>query len=819
LARNNHIFNSFIAGEVSPKFFGRTNTQPYPDGCEELRNVIPFTQGGATKSPGTLFKYRVFKKDEVSNPAQVRLIPFYGTDGSRWQLIITDETPLLVEAPLVAGSPTPVPASTSSWRAYNIDTGELSALVQYDWAGTNITQFETEYNLGSSGRDIVLNEIQYAQSGDTCVAVHGKFRPMLIKYDPTENFLGCKFYFEPFPRPFGASTGFGVTGAYYAEFPFLPLNTFMSEGTFTMAVDLNLAADSPDGGNNNAKIDFTFFDTTIVLDNTWIGRVLRGSQDAKTISLQIYEIVDSNTANARVIAGALDADPTTFLSSEIELGAWDTKHGFPRSVAFFDSRLVFGGTDYFPDQIWFSKLNNIKWYMSRLLEQDPDFTDPITNADTFSVTLKQNIYSKIQWLSPGKNLTAGTNSGEFIVKGPDTTQVIGALNVSSDVETPHGSAYIQSIKNENTTIFVQRNRKWLRELVFNLDENSFIAPNLNILNPDIAAKFGLERADDEEDLAITPGAFVAMVKQEVPWQIVWCLDNNGALLGVVRDRTQNVVAWCTRELAGVRTISDIIYRPKIKSISSIQKSALDEFGTGGEPDELWMAVSRRYDGADAFYLEKLMPEWEYGKIQNNWNFDDDVAPVYLDMCVFRDSANGPSEFDAGLVTLDHLEEGQVVGVVKDGFWLGEFTVNSDQQIDISAHCSQEELDGDVDLKLLVGFNFLGRLNPLPPEVPARLGTSMGNLRRIDRITINFFRSIGCRFGRYTDDLQENTPVSPLEEVNFPLDPNQGPTPLFSGEKVLDFPQGWETRPRVLIEFHLPFPATVTHMTARMNVSE
>lgn len=819
MARNNHIFNSFIAGEVSPKFFGRTNTQQYPDACEELRNVIVFPQGGGTRRPGSLFRYRVFKADGTSNPRQVRLIPFFATDGTRWQLIITDEAPNLVEAPLIAGDPAPVLADDSSWKAINVETGEVSALVQYDYIGTDIDEFEEEYDLSTTGKDVILNEIQFAQSGDTLVAVHGKFRPMMIKYDSTENFIGCKFYVDPFPRPFGASTGSAVTGAYYAEFPMLPLGQQMSEGGFSVQIDLNLAGDSPDGGNNNARLNFTFDDTNVVLDSTWIGRIIKGSKSAQTIAVQIYSIVDDDSANARVLAGTMAADPSSFTSSQIEMSAWDYRHGFPRTVAFFDSRLVFGGTDYLPDTIWFSYLNNIRWFMTRYLEQTDEFDDPITNVEAFSATLKQNIYSKIQWLSPGKTLTAGTNAGEFIVRGPDTTSAIGPLNFTSDLETPHGSAYLQSVKSENTTVFVQRNRKWLREMVFNLDENSFVAPNINILNPDVASTVGLKRSKEGYHLAITPGAVVAMVKQELPWQVIWCLDNNGALVGITRDRTQNVAAWHVHELAGDKTEASVLYKPKIESISVIQKPPLDDVGTGGEPDELWMAVSRRHDLENAFYLESLAFEWEHGEIDSNWDFTNNIAPVYMDMAVFRDSENGVGDFDEGLVTLSHLEEDEVVGVIKDGTWLGEFTVDSNSQIDISEFCSQEELDGDEDLKLIVGFNYIGRISPLVPEVPAQLGTSMGNLRRVDRITINFYRTIGCRFGRCTDDLQENTPVSALEEVNFPLDPNQGPTPLFSGEKVLDFPQGYETRPRMLIESHLPFPFTVTHLTARMNVSE
>lgn len=49
------IKNSFNAGELSPLLDGRTDIAKYYNGCSQMVNAIPLSQGGATKRPGTRY--------------------------------------------------------------------------------------------------------------------------------------------------------------------------------------------------------------------------------------------------------------------------------------------------------------------------------------------------------------------------------------------------------------------------------------------------------------------------------------------------------------------------------------------------------------------------------------------------------------------------------------------------------------------------------------------------------------------------------------------------------------------------------------------
>jgi hypothetical protein len=377
-------------------------------------------------------------------------------------------------------------------------------------------------------------------------------------------------------------------------------------------------------------------------------------------------------------------------------------------------------------------------------------------------------------------------------------------------------------------------------MIYNLGEQSFIAPDISIQAEHMANKGALERAFAGYGYAVNPGAYIMLAKQTTPIGIAWLLDNNGFLIGVTRDRQQEIIAFHSHEIVGpgvqiqnpTGAIDTFDYKPKIESLAAIQKAPLDSIGTGGEPDELWLVVSRGYNGYDIpppiqgigaqkhFFLEKMAQEWDRGPIYNDWDDTIDVAPVYCDGAIIFNSADNPECEAEGFIPVPHLTVGQVVSVVMNGFDLGEFTVNSNYEIDISANLTEAMLEGDTVWQAVVGFTYIGKLNPVVPEVPAQTGTSQGLPRRIDQISIKFLNSLGARFGRVTSTEESNTPVSPLENIIFPIQTDFTiPQALYTGMKKLDFPQSYEQRPQLLIETYRPLPCIVTHIVARMVVYE
>jgi hypothetical protein len=81
----NPPLNSFVAGEVSPLLYGRTDLDWYKSACQQVRNMVTLTEGAATRRPPTRFVAEVadstsftIVKPFVFKQGQARVIEFGG---------------------------------------------------------------------------------------------------------------------------------------------------------------------------------------------------------------------------------------------------------------------------------------------------------------------------------------------------------------------------------------------------------------------------------------------------------------------------------------------------------------------------------------------------------------------------------------------------------------------------------------------------------------------------------------------------------------------------------------------------------------------
>jgi hypothetical protein len=591
MAAGNHIYSSFIAGEASPRFSGRVETQQYNQTVQSIRNMLIYPQGGAGRRPGTIRKTRLTKTN-LSDPTKGRLIPFYGTDGTRWQICLIDEQ-------IDASSVTDAADGFTPWRAINVATGDIeniSTVVSHTDYGTPATidywasGINDPYDFDLTLRDFPFNEIQYAQSGDLLVLVHDKMPPTIIRYDGTQTAAqGRQFTTRLFADPRQTNfSGNNTTIPYFTPFE---ADAIALDGSPLTSPGLKVTRTGATVSTANFKVE-PVGSTYSYFTPKFAGRFLIFSDAGSSYMLFVTRYVSAVEVTARWVSGPTIANgansnyDTNNADSSFRIGTWGDDWGWPKTVSFFESRIVFGGTRLYPDKVWFSEIDDIFQILPKnnAFQQDADYGVATVSTDAFAATLKEDVYSEIRWMSSKKTITVGTSLGEAVMQGPDPNQTIGPTNFVSNFETPHGSSYVQSLKFENAVLFIQRNKQFLRELVFNLDENSFVAPNLNIISSHIASKSALERLEVDYDPTYSPGVFVAMVKQESPDGLVWLLDNNGTLCCMTRDRTQNIVAWHFHELAEDGNSG---IKPQVISVSGIQRPPLDD-GAGAEPDELWL---------------------------------------------------------------------------------------------------------------------------------------------------------------------------------------------------------------------------------------
>ena len=270
---------------------------------------------------------------------------------------------------------------------------------------------------------------------------------------------------------------------------------------------------------------------------------------------------------------------------------------------------------------------------------------------------------------------------------------------------------------------------------------------------------------------ITFGAVTSLAYQQEPHSIIWLAKTNGELLGFTFNREQDVLGWHRHRIGGEGIVESIVTIPS----------------PFGDQDDLWMIVKRTIDGVTKRYVEYL------------WiDFDEDSI---IDDAFFVDSG---LTYDGSPVTtlsgLNHLE-GEEVAILADGATHPNRTVDS----------------GSITLQrpasvVHVGLPYDSILQTMRPEAGAQDGTAQGKTKRITDVIIRFLATLGAKAGP-----DENT----LDEIQFRRgsDPMNAPPPIFTGDKEIEWPNGYDTDGFVVIKQDQPLPMTVVAIMPQLHTQD
>jgi hypothetical protein len=869
MAKSNFAINAVGGGEVSPKFYGRFDTNPYPQGCEEVTNCIVFPQGGAGTRPGTMIVNQitqaVYPAGAVIGVTSVagqlipgdaftdtRVFPFLAADGTRIQIVAKNRCPFFFEWIGTANG-------ASAWYGLDIESGfqyqvkcDPDELFMNYQSGANAA---TEYDMDAQG--INLQEVQYVQTGNRIYFIHKKMRTFYLQFNQVPS-VPVAYFSMGFLIGLRASDAFSdsqkLDNSYKVSFQ-NPVQPPLSPTGTTKYKAFTITTSSPTyDASLQVTISITAGLTYLVLHAGWVGRYLRFSNASTTAMFIIISVnVGAQTMVGQYIAGVLPTGTVNYAkdaNTNWELSHWGGSQGWPAAGTFFQGRLYLGGGLNFPDTFWGSRVNNVEFFSQRLFVQDArtnsSFTDPITTSTAFSSQLLQDTISDIRWMTSGQNISCGTNTREFVIEGSDPSQTISFLNLGSTAQTPHGSAYVQPCRIENTVGFLQRHRRSLREITYSLSEQSFKADDISIFAEHMAEKSGKLVRD-----TFTPVEtfFVQMQMQQVPNGLIWVLDNDGVLSCLTRERTQQVQSWHRHEIAGDGMITvggvDIPYKPRVRSISVIQRSLTGRIFTtqdiGTEEDELWMTVARGTGTAalgytKKFYVEMLAPFWRRTAIEKNWITNGTaigvtsppnwrlLTPVYMDSAWVMDSG---SAFNVDL-TLWQFQNipfrvGATVSVNLQGHDLGEYVVQFSNTVGPFIDISDKAPDLILPASwgIIIGYKYTSRVTPVVSEIQQPTGVSHGEMQKIASIIIHFLNTIACTVGRATSEWDPVTPIQAnYDQVNFPLPTTiDQPRPMYSGERKVEIPAAYETRPRFVIQNDRPLPMNFTHVIVKRVINE
>lgn len=752
------VQTNFGAGEFSPLLHGRVDIDRYRAALDTCENYFPSLQGGLIRRSGTKFVSEVKTSSKAT-----RLV--------RFEFSVT--------------------------QAYILEFGD-----QYIRFYRNNGQIQTSgsaYEIASPYLEADLFELKFTQSADVLYIVHPDYKPRTLSRT--------------------GHTSWTLSTIVFGDGPYMSINATATTMTPSAATGtVTITASSTTGINGD-----TGFQTTDV------GRYIR----MKEGSAWGYGIITGWTSTTVVTVATQITFTNTGSKTFWQLGIWSDTTGYPSAVAFHEDRLVFGGVPDFPQRMDMSETGEYESFPPT--EVDGSVID--TNAISF--TFSANDVNVVRWfVSDEKGMVVGTVGGEWIVRPSSSAEALTPSNVTAKRSTTYGSADIQALQVGKAGLFVQRAGRKIREIAYFFDVDGFRATDLTVLAEHV-----------------TTSGVKDMAHQKEPQPFLWAVRNDGVLAGLTYERDVDTfkAGWHRHIVGGYSDAAQSA--AKVESVAVIPAS-------DGSKDELWIVVQRYINGAVVRHIEYMtaifddsIEQKDAFFIDSGLTYDDPVsisAVTKADPCVVTANTHGFSNGDKILVSgilgteelntnsylvqsastntfeltdlsgtgidstafttyvsggyvrkyvstisgLTHLE-GAVVSILADGAVQPDRTVSSGS---ISLLTSATTVN--------IGLGYLSRGKMLRIDAGAADGTSLGKTRRIHRMGIMMYRSLGLKIGTSFTDMDRLTFRTASDELS------RAPE-LFTGIRTETLEADYDFENQFCFEQDQPLPSMILALMPQM----
>jgi hypothetical protein len=425
---------------------------------------------------------------------------------------------------------------------------------------------------------------------------------------------------------------------------------------------------------------------------------------------------------------------------------WSDTNGWPEKVTFHQQRLVFACNKLRKQTVWMSKANSFF---------DFGKNSPILASDALSFTIASGKQNKIMWMQSGRVLDLGTMGDEWTVTGSNISSITPD-NILAQRQTNNGSEAVKPKMIGSTTLYVERFGKTINEFKYDYASDSYISSDTTILSPHLTENYSIKD----------------WTYQQVPYRILWCIREDGDMIGLTYQKEHKVVGWHHHVTDG-----------EFVAITSIP-------GTTRE-DDVWVTVRRNINGTDKYYVEKLA-DFFIGSDSIDGRFLDSYSYVKSDTAFNQ------------LTGLDYLE-GKEIHLLVDG----------------SVHPPLIVKQGTVTLnnyynEVVLGLAYETEIRPNVADIPTQTGTSMGRMQRITNIDIILHKTLGMWIGRGDSEDGDHEEEIPFRQ---PFNITGEPVPLFSGIRHIDYPEGYDREVDYFIKQKQPLPLTILGVVDTIEVFE
>ncbi len=420
-----------------------------------------------------------------------------------------------------------IPFEFSTTQAYIIEFGDLYCRFYKD-GGQIISGTPVEIVTPYAEAD--LFDLKFAQSADTLYIVHPSYAPRKLTRSSHTSWT--------------LSTVDFLDGPYFDENLTTP-NSVASTITIT-----------PSAATGNG---ITLTASSSLWVSTDVGRLVRMKQGTTWGWAKIVGYTSATVVTADVKSTLTNANA----KSVWRLGAWSATTGYPSAVTFFEERLAFGGSTSQPQTVWLSRTGDYE-------DMEPtEMEGNITDDHALTYTIGSNQVNAIKWLSSNVGLLIGTVGGEFAMFGGNDNPLT-PTNVTVRRQSAYGSFDPSPVTVGTSTLFVQRSGKKIRELAFNPESGTYLAPDKTLIAEHITSPY-----------------IVEMSYQQEPDSVVWCVRSDGVLVSFTINTFQEVEAFA-------RHITDGAF----ESVATIPSP-------DGSQDQTWFIIRRTINGTTKRYVEYM----------------------------------------------------------------------------------------------------------------------------------------------------------------------------------------------------------------------
>ena len=479
MAQTNVFKNNFTSGALDPRLHSRLDIAHYENGAETLDNVVVMPYGGLRRRGGLRSIYHL----PIDSHGTAMLARFaYNSTDQQYLLCFSEQ------------------------RVYFFKDSQVIENIN----GTGLDYLVSPWPVS------VARDLKWSQTADTMIIVHEDYSPYKLvrgATDATWTLAAITFDAQPQIDYNDASSPTPVS-----EVQDITFTTFTTGNTFKLDLENvlteSITYDASATASTADRIQKALANLYVVRSGEVSCAFTSGTTYRVTFSGGSAKDYNTMTGFATSGSGTIAVTQITAGSVRTE-NAWSATRGWPKSVCFYESRLVFGGSKSKPATVFLSKTNG--YYDFGLGSGLAD--------DGIQKTLDTDQVNAIVNVVPGRHLMIFTEGGEFFV--PDFP--ITPENSNFRPQTTFGCATPDPIEVEGAVLFLDRYARGLQQFLYNDVEAAYTANSISRLSGhiiDSPLDMDVQRSSALEDT-----------------NLVYLINNDGTAAVLNHLRAESIAAW------------------------------------------------------------------------------------------------------------------------------------------------------------------------------------------------------------------------------------------------------------------------------------